>query len=149
MSTASIETCAVTYSTRRGDGLFEMTVTIALTPTQSESTNSCLLSFGASDVAGLCRQLAEGLGPSDLVSFGGELALGSEGTLSVGGGLMAAGTAGDIAELAVVLQALADQAIPRAWPLFTSIDSQTGQATLTRFVAARVVSVQPAAEEGH
>ena len=131
----------------RGDGLFEMTVTIALTPTQGEATNSCLLSFGATDIAGVCRQLTDGLAAADLDSFGGELIIGSGGTLTVSGGLIAGGASGDSAELAAVLQTLADQATPRVWPLFADFDYASGQATVTRFVAARVVSVFAATEE--
>ncbi len=130
----------------RGDGIYEMTVTIAGTTAQRAGTNTCLLTLGAADSGALSRQLREGLAPEDLDSFGGQLVLNSDGRISAGGGLAIASERADVAELAAVLQELADRGIPRVWPLFTAFDVESGQATVNRFVAARVVCVQPATD---
>jgi hypothetical protein len=125
-----------------GDGLPEMTVSLALGEAQAERSNACLFQLGTKEVAGLCRQITLGVTAADLVDFGEQLVLPPNRQLSVEGSLLGpeAGSR-DLSQVQRALERMQLEAEPRLWPLFTAFDPNRGRATVSGFVAARLVRV--------
>jgi hypothetical protein len=125
-----------------GDGLFEMTVSLALAEEQAERGNACLLQLGTQEVAALCRQITVGVTAADLVDFGEQLLLPSNRQLQVDGSLLApAAGSRDLGQIQRALERVQLEGEPRLWPLFTVFDPNRGRATVSGFVAARLVRV--------
>jgi hypothetical protein len=123
-----------------GDGLPEITLQLQLAPTGVASLSTAyLLTVGG---AGPESQVATGVGPADLVGLGGQLVLDATNRLVLPARALAPPNGSpSYAQLLQGLQLLTARPEPRIWPLVSSYADGTHQATVTGFVAARVVKV--------
>lgn len=142
------------YSFERGrrafvpgpDGLFEFQANLALSPDQLSQANVAILYLGGSDIKSVCWLLRTGVNAGQLAGLGGALVLGPGNRLDVPGTTQgpAFGTS-DANALYRALDHVRARAEPRIWPLYCGTDGTTGQPIVCGFVAARVVTVTPPA----
>ena len=128
-----------------GDGLYEMSVVLALEASQTSQANVSILFLGGGDIAGAVNQLATGITSNDLSSLGGGLVLrSSDNRLPVAGTTIGpADSSSTATQLYQQLNQLRQSAKPLIWPLYCGQDSGSGNPILCGFVAARVVQVTP------
>jgi hypothetical protein len=105
------------------------------------TTNGTLLTIGTTTGTDIASQLQTGVTAANLSSFGGQFVLDATNQLIVPG--PPALSTADNTALEAALNALAASAAQRVFPLYSTFDAVTNEATLSGFVAARVVSVQP------
>lgn len=118
------------------DGIHEFNAVYPIDPKQLSDANVALLQLGT---AGEAAQLAGGMTPADFATLGGQLLLPEVGGLSVPAQMF--GPSIDLIALVAALEGLQASAAVRVWPLYAP--SPTNGATITDFIAARVVSVTP------
>jgi hypothetical protein len=127
-------------------GLFHgITVQMAPTgPPNPTQPNGQVLSIGTSSSAQVFTQLQVGVLPGDLAGFpGSQFALAPlTNQLVVSGPSTPLGPV-DYAVLATALTNLQNNGAQRVFPLYSTYDASGNEVTLSGFVAARVVSVQP------
>lgn len=122
-------------------------IVVQLTPTgppTPSTPNGQVLSIGTTAAAQLVAQLQGGVMAADLAGFpGGQFALDAlTNNLLVSGPATPLGPT-DYAALATVLLALQNSGAQRVFPLYSTYQAVGNEVTLSGFVAARVVSVQP------
>ena len=125
-----------------GDGLPEMSIVMAIDPSQESQANVSLLYLGFNDASGVGQQLTMGVTPAQLAPFGGQVVLGlSDNRLSVpGSDIGPAASSMDLTSIQNALEQLQQSGEPRIWPLYCGLDG-SGRPVLCGFVAARVVTV--------
>jgi Flp pilus assembly protein TadG len=105
--------------------------------------NGVALSIGTpGDGTSVSNQLTGGITPAQLQSFGAPFVLDATNQLGVSGPAAPLGPT-DYAALASALSALQAGATQRIFPLYSAYSSGPNQATLSGFVAARVLNVVP------
>lgn len=104
-----------------------------------DGINSSFLQVGKTTLAELSVQIANGIPPADLTSFGGEFVLNGSGELAVPG-IATTMNAFGLEDVRKELLELKDSGAARAWPLARApIDNNN--VTIVDFVAARVIDV--------
>src|SRR5262245_12703969 len=125
-----------------GDQIHELSVAYATKDDQLAIANSVILHVGTSDVQRIAAQIRDGLTKADFDNFGRKLVLHETDALDVSGQQFGPDAAQRAIQAMVdSLVELKSQAAVRIWPLYSKL--VLGQAHLTGFVAARVISVVP------
>jgi len=125
-----------------GDEIHEFTAAYATKDAQLAVTNSVIVYLGTTDFNRIAIQLRAGLTNEDFDNFGRKLVLHETDGLNVGGQQFGPDSAQPEFQVLVdALTELKNHAAVRVWPIYSKF--ALGQAHLTGFVAARVISVVP------
>jgi putative Flp pilus-assembly TadE/G-like protein len=126
----------------RGDHIHEFLAAYAIKPEHLAVSNTVILHLGTQELDRIASQLRSGLTKDDFSSLGGHLVLNETGGLEVSGQQVGPESAqAEFNSLHHALLELKNKAAIRIWPLYSTF--VVGQARLTGFVAARIVSVAP------
>lgn len=134
----------------RGDGLYEMTVSLPRSDGAGGAQANCkVLCVGPEVGFGVPRQVREGIRADDLADYNRELVLGPGNRLPIPGltsGSAMSGAAFN--DLFLALKELSLTGVVRAWPLYDPSPTFEGVPVLSGFVAARVMQVGSDGEGG-
>jgi hypothetical protein len=125
------------------DQLHEMAIELALEAGQVPTANVALLALGSTSPNDFNEQIRRGITAQELQDFGGQVVLNEQQEVLLPGSKLGPSNASDAQALQQTLEALQESGEARIWPLYTSVDANNGEITVTGFVAARIVTVEP------
>ena len=126
------------------DGIPELTVVLGAVNPGERSVHGMALRIGTRNLAGFFTQIHEGIAPTELAEFGGELVLDARRELAVPPATFpeSRDDGNPFARMARAFRAIAAESTPRIWPMFSDLRADPDERViLSGFVAVRIVKV--------